>query len=390
MELSKTASSIKGSATIALNAKAQALRGEGKKVFNFTVGEPDFNTFEIAKEAGIKAIMENKSRYTDASGLIDLKNAISEKFRRENNLEYSAKQIIVNNGAKQSLYNVFLAILDKDDEVLIPKPAWLSYKEQICLAGGIPKFVDSGKNFEIKAGDLEKNVSAKTRAILINSPSNPAGAVIKKRELEKIADLAIEKDLIVISDECYEHFVYGGEKQCSIGSFGNEIFDRTITVNSVSKTYAMTGWRIGYVGGPENMIKGMSNIQSHTTGNPCNIAQYAAIEAFKVPKTELEQRAKEFDNRRKILINEFKEIPEIELIEPKGAFFVFPYIDRLFNSKIKNSTEFCDFLLEKANALLVPGIEFENDNCFRMSYATAENEILEGMEKFKKAIQEIE
>ncbi len=389
MDLSLLASSIKGSATIGLNAKAQQLRAEGKKVFNFTVGEPDFNTFEIAKEAGIKAIKENKSRYTDASGILELKNAISEKFRRENNLEYSAKQIIVNNGAKQSLYNVFLAILNNGDEVLIPKPAWLSYKEQIALAGGKTVFVDSGKNFEIKAENLRESVTSKTSAILINSPNNPTGAVIKKSELEKIAELAIEKNLIVISDECYEHFTYGGEKCESIASFGKEIYERTLTVNSVSKTYAMTGWRIGYIGGPENIIKGISNIQSHTTGNPCNIAQYAAIEAFKVPKSEIEERAREFDKRRKILISEFKKIPEIELVEPKGAFFGFPYINKIFNGKIENSTEFCSYLLNKVNVLVVPGIEFENDNCFRISYTTAENEIVEGIEKIKSAVAEL-
>lgn len=387
--LSRKALEISPSSTLAINALANKMIKEGKKILKFGTGEPDFNPAENVKEAAIKAVKENNSRYTAAAGMPELKQAISEKLKRENGLEYGENQIIVSNGAKHSLMNVMLALLNESDEVIIPKPAWITFKEQVQLAGGIVKWVDTDDNYKLHSESVESAINEKTKAILINSPCNPSGAVFENKELEKVVDLAVKNDLYIISDECYEHFVYDGREFKSIASFSSEAYERTITVNAASKTYAITGWRIGYAAGPEEVVNTMGNIQSHSTSNPCNITQLAVIEALKGEQGFVKKMVKEFDDRRKYTIKHLNEIKGINCPMPEGAFYAFPRVNELYRGNIKNSVDFCNFLLNEAEVALVPGDGFEADECVRFSYASSMDSIAEGIERIKKAVEKI-
>ncbi len=385
-ELNKVAVTIPPSSTMAINAKANQMIADGENILKFGIGEPDFNTPENVKAAGKKAIDDNRSKYTPAAGIPALKNAIIEKLKRENGLEYTPKEVIVSNGGKHSLYNIMIALLNPGDEVIIPIPAWISYKEQVTLAGGKSVFVETDEAFKISAEKVAESVSERTKAIIINSPSNPTGATIEESELRAIAELAVEKGFYIISDEVYEKFVYGGRKFISTASLSEEVKELTLTCNAVSKTYAMTGWRIGYTAGNEAVIKAMGNVQSHSTSNPCSIAQYAAIEAFNGQQNSVGEMIKQFDDRRQYVFKHLNEIEGIKLVEPEGAFYAFPDVSGVFNEKVKGSVEFCDLMLQEAKVALVPGKDFGSDNHIRFSYASSMDDIKEGIERISEAV----
>ena len=377
--LSNRAKNIAPSVTLAITAKAKQMKKEGIDVVGFGAGEPDFDTPDNIKEAAKKAIDEGFTKYTPVPGIPELREAVAKKFQKENNLAYAPDQIIVSNGGKHTLYNIMLAILDKGDEVIIPVPYWVSYEEQVKLAEGKAVFCNTD-NFKIKADLIAEKVTPKTKLLILNSPNNPSGAVCDKNELKKIADLAVEKNFYVVSDEVYEKLIYDGNEHVSIASLNNEIYKRTITVNAVSKTYSMTGWRIGYCAGPADLIKGMSNVQSHTTSNPCSIAQKAALEALNGPQEKAAEMIKAFDERREFMFKRLNEIKGIKCSKPEGAFYCFPDIS---GTGLK-SMEFTEKLLEQEKVAVVPGKDFGNDNCVRLSYATSMENIKKGLDRIEK------
>ena len=377
--LSNRAKNIAPSVTLAITAKAKQMKKEGIDVVGFGAGEPDFDTPDNIKEAAKKAIDEGFTKYTPVPGIPELREAVAKKFQKENNLAYAPDQIIVSNGGKHTLYNIMLAILDKGDEVIIPVPYWVSYEEQVKLAEGKAVFCNTD-NFKIKADLIAEKVTPKTKLLILNSPNNPSGAVCDNNELKKIADLAVEKNFYVVSDEVYEKLIYDGNEHVSIASLNNEIYKRTITVNAVSKTYSMTGWRIGYCAGPADLIKGMSNVQSHTTSNPCSIAQKAALEALNGPQEKAAEMIKAFDERREFMFKRLNEIKGIKCSKPEGAFYCFPDIS---GTGLK-SMEFTEKLLEQEKVAVVPGKDFGNDNCVRLSYATSMENIKKGLDRIEK------
>ena len=381
--LSERVRNIAGSTTLEIDAKAKQLKKDGKDIVNFSAGEPDFNTPENIKQAAIKAINNNLTRYTPAGGIPELKKAIAEKFKRENNIDYNISEILVSCGGKHSLYNILMAILNKGDEVILSVPYWVSYEEMIKLAEAKPVFCNTDKMFKLTADMINNKITDKTKMLILNSPSNPSGAIIDPSEIRKIAALAIEHKLYVVSDEVYEHFIYGNNKHISIASLNDEIKNLTIISNSVSKTYAMTGWRIGYSAGNENIIKVMENLQSHSTGNPSNIAQYAALEALNGPQDNIKQMVKAFDERRKFMCKRLKEIEYINCNEPEGAFYVFPDISETGMT----SMEFASKLLDETLVAVVPGIAFGSDKHIRLSYATSMHEIERGLDRIEKWVK---
>lgn len=377
MELSKKAGNISASITLEITAKANELKKQGIDVISFGAGEPDFNTPKNIIDAAIKAMNEGKTKYTPAGGILELKETICKKFKKDNNLDYKPNQITISTGAKQCIANAFMAILNPGDEVLISVPYWVSYPELVKLADGIPVFVETEKenNYKYSVKDLERFVTDKTKAILINSPNNPTGTVYTKDELEEIADFAKKYDLLIISDEIYEKLIYDGEKHISIASLNEDSYNRTLVINGVSKTYAMTGWRLGYIAASEKITKLMTSIQSHMTSNVNSITQYASIEALNGPVEELELMVKEFEHRRNFMVEKLSKIDHISIIKPSGAFYIMIDISAYFNSKfkdqvIKNSIDFAKVLLEEEKVAVVPGAGFGNDNFIRLSYAT--------------------
>lgn len=396
MELSKKATKISPSLTLAITAKAKQMKVDGIDVIGFGAGEPDFNTPENIQKAAIKAIQEGLTRYTAASGIIELKDAIITKFKNDNNLSYGRNQIIVSTGAKQCLANVFKAILNPGDEVLVPVPYWVSYPELIKLSDGNPVFVNCKEenNFKYTVEDLEKALTVKTKAIIINSPNNPTGTIYNKQELIEIANFAQKHDLIIISDEIYEKLIYGNNTHVSIASLNEDSYKRTIVINGVSKAYAMTGWRIGYAAGDEKIIKLMSNIQSHTTSNPNSIAQYASVEALNGDKTKVEEMILEFKKRREFMVKRVEGIGTLTCIKPDGAFYVMINIKSLigksFNGKnIVGSVDFSSLLLEEEKVAVIPGIAFGLDEYIRLSYATSLKNIEEGLSRIENFMKKL-
>ncbi len=385
--LSDRAGRIAPSATFAMKAKAEALKARGTKVYNFSTGEPDFAMPGISKEAVKEALAKDFTSYTAVSGVPKLKKAIVEKFKRENGLDYEASQVIAGSGAKQILYSIFQGLLNPGDEVIVPSPYWVSYSEQIRLAEGNPIFVETSHEFNLDPIAIEKAVSGKTKAILLNSPCNPTGAVIEKDVLEKIADIAVEKGIFVVSDEVYEHFLYDGARHTSIASLGEEIKEKTLTVNAVSKSYAMTGLRLGWVAGPKEIIKALTSFQGHSSGNPATLSQSAAIAALNSDQKSVAEMRKAFEKRRKMVVAGLSEIEGIECLSPKGAFYVFPYVNGFFKGSIGNSFDFCDAMLENAHVSLVPGGAFGRDECARLSYAASEEMLEKGLEAMKKLLE---
>lgn len=396
MILSRKAQQIEPSITLAITAKAKKMKADGIDVIGFGAGEPDFNTPEYIQKAAIKAIKEGYTKYTPASGIMELKNAIVEKFRKDNGLEYNTSQIIISTGAKQSLANVFAAALNPGDEVIIPVPYWVSYPELVKLQGGVPIFVETEENngFKYTIEKLEKAITKNTKMILINSPNNPTGTVYSKKELEDIANFAKEKDILILSDEIYEKLIYGDTKHVSIASLSGDAYQRTIVINGVSKAYAMTGWRIGYAAANKEIVRLMSNIQSHTTSNPNSIAQYASVAALKGDTSSMDSMVGEFKNRRDYMVNEINRIDGLSCIKPEGAFYVMMNISKTigkkFNDvKIEDSISFSDQLLEREKVAVIPGIGFGMDNYVRLSYATSAENIEKGLDRIGRFIKEL-
>lgn len=394
MELSKKAKQISPSVTLAITAKAKKMKEEGIDVISFGAGEPDFNTPSNIQNAAIEAIKNGKTKYTPSSGINELKNAICKKLKDDNNLYYEPSQIVVSNGAKHSLYNAFFAIINPGDEVIVPVPYWVSYPEIIKLVDGVPVFVQTKEenNFKYTKEDLLKAISSRTKAIILNSPNNPTGTVYLKDDLEMIANIAIEKDLIIISDEIYEKLIYDDIKHISIASLNDEIKKRTIIINGMSKAYSMTGWRIGYTASEENIAKIMSNVQSHATSNPNSIAQYASVEALEGPQSEIEKMRKEFELRRNYMVEKINSIKGLFCKKPQGAFYVMINISNFKNKvikgyEIKSSIDFCNALLEKEKVAAIPGSAFGSDDYIRLSYATSMDNIIKGLERIENFVR---
>ncbi len=396
MKLSNKAMQISPSLTLAITAKAKKMKADGIDVIGFGAGEPDFNTPKNIQEAGIKAMQEGLTRYTAASGITELKDAIVNKFKVDNNLIYKPSQIVISTGAKQCLANALQAILNPGDEVLVGAPYWVSYPELIQLADGKAVFVDTKEEnaFKLTVEALEKATTNKTKAFILNSPNNPTGTVYTKEELVKLAEFAKEKDILIISDEIYEKLLYGVEGHISIASISEDAYNRTIVINGVSKAYAMTGWRIGYVATSEEITKLMSNIQSHTTSNPCSISQYASVEALNGDQSEVENMKKQFKARRDFMVDRINSINNLSCVKPEGAFYVMVNISKIlgkeFDGKIiKDSLTFSDLLLEKEKVAVVPGIAFGVDNFIRLSYATSMDNIKNGLDRIEKFVNSI-
>ncbi|MBC8527573.1 MAG: pyridoxal phosphate-dependent aminotransferase [Candidatus Cloacimonetes bacterium] len=392
MSISERVKKLKPSATIATATKAKEMQAKGIDVINFGVGEPDFPTPEYIKSAAKKAIDENYTHYTATAGMLELRNAICEKFKKDNNLEYKPKNIMVSSGAKNCIMNILLAICNYKDEVLLPIPYWVSYLSQIIMADAIPKLVKPEKsNFKISAKNIEKNISPKVKAIIINSPNNPTGIVYSRKELEKIAKLAVRYDLIVISDEIYERLIYDKTEHISIASLP-EMKNRTIVINGVSKAYAMTGWRLGYAAGPKEIINSALKIQGHSTSCANSITQRAVITALLEEDDSVEKMRREFEKRRNFLIEKLNSISNIKCAVPKGAFYAMPDISYYLkqNKKgVKTSVDLCDFLLENYHIALVAGSAFGIEGFVRFSYANSMKNIKEGVKRFEKGLKDL-
>ncbi|MEG2017660.1 MAG: pyridoxal phosphate-dependent aminotransferase [Clostridium sp.] len=396
MMLSQKAMEISPSLTLAISAKAKKMKSEGLDVIGFGVGEPDFDTPKAIKDAGIKAIEAGYTRYTPASGTIELKQAIVEKFKGDNGLIYKTSQIVVSNGAKQSLDNAFKAILNPGDEVIVGSPYWVSYPELIRLSDGVPVMVETNEEdcFKFTIEQLEKVVTEKTKAIVLNSPSNPTGAIYDKNELEKIAEFAQKHDIIIISDEIYEKLIYGEKLHTSIASISEDAYNRTIVINGVSKAYAMTGWRIGYAAASEQIASLMSNVQSHTTSNPCSISQYASVEALIGDQTPVVNMNKEFEKRRNFMVERVNTIDNLSCVKPDGAFYVMVNISKVIGKEIdgkviESSMVFSDLLLEKEKVAVVPGVAFGVDEFIRLSYATSIENIKNGLNRIERFVGDL-
>lgn len=396
MELSRKAQAIEPSLTLAITAKAKEMKEKGIDVISFSAGEPDFNTPKNIINAAIKAMEDGNTKYTSVNGILQLREAICKKFKGDNGLEYNPSQIVVSTGAKQSLANTFLAILNPGDEVIVSTPYWVSYPELIKLADGKPVFVegDEKSNYKFTKENLEKAVTAKTKAIVLNTPNNPTGTIYNKEELEVIADFAKKYDIIIISDEMYEKLIYDNENHISIASLSKDAYERTIVINGLSKSYAMTGWRIGYCAASEKIAKLMISIQSHVTSNVCSITQYAALEALNGPQDEITKMINEFEKRRNYMINRIESIDNLSIVKPKGAFYIMINIENCLgkeiNGKILNdSMEFCASLLENEKLAVIPGKAFGLNNYIRVSYATSMEAIKEGLNRIESFIKKL-
>lgn len=396
MELSRKAQAIEPSLTLAITAKAKEMKEKGIDVISFSAGEPDFNTPKNIINAAIKAMEDGNTKYTSVNGILQLREAICKKFKDDNGLEYNPSQIVVSTGAKQSLANTFLAILNPGDEVIVSTPYWVSYPELIKLADGKPVFVegDEKSNYKFTKENLEKAVTAKTKAIVLNTPNNPTGTIYNKEELEVIADFAKKYDIIIVSDEMYEKLIYDNENHISIASLSKDAYERTIVINGLSKSYAMTGWRIGYCAASEKIAKLMISIQSHVTSNVCSITQYAALEALNGPQDEITKMINEFEKRRNYMINRIESIDNLSIVKPKGAFYIMINIENCLgkeiNGKILNdSMEFCASLLENEKLAVIPGKAFGLNNYIRVSYATSMEAIKEGLNRIESFIKKL-
>ena len=386
MHISKRAGAVSGSITLEINARANELKAQGEDVVSFGAGEPDFPTPSWIIEEAKAAMDRGETRYTPASGTMKLKKAICGKLERENGLHYAPDEIVVSNGAKHSLFNACMAILDEGDEVIIPAPYWVTYPELVRMAGGVPVFVEtkSENGYVMTAADFEAAITPKTRALILNTPSNPCGAMYSEPQLAELAKIAIAHDLIVISDEIYEALCYDGERQVSIASLDG-MRERTIVVNGLSKAYAMTGWRIGYTA---------ANYQSHATSNPNSIAQAAAVAALNGPTDDLEAMVAEFQARRDLMIRMIEDTGVLTCTHPKGAFYIMVDISRCFGKKcgdavITDSMSFCQCLLDDRKVAVVPGKAFGADNCVRLSYATGRANIEKGLSRIAAFVADL-
>jgi aspartate aminotransferase len=391
LDLSVRAQAVKPSSTLALTARVKELKAQGIDIVGFGAGEPDFNTPNNINEAAIKAINEGFTRYTTASGTDELKSAVCKKFKEFNNINYKPEQIVISNGGKHSLTNVFCAILNPGDEVIIPAPYWLSYPEIVMLAGGTPVFISANKskNYKITAEQIEEACTQKTKALILNTPNNPSGMIYTRKELEDIAAVAIKKNIYVISDEMYENLVYGDEKHISIASFNEEIYKRTITCCGVSKSYAMTGWRIGYTGSSVEIAKLMGSIQSHQTSNPNTIAQKAAMEALNGSQNTVILMNEEFNRRREYIADRVKKMPYIDALTPLGAFYLFVDVSEVLTQCYKgeiveNVNKLIDILVKDYSVVVIPCEDFGFADHIRLSYAISMEQIKKGMDRIEE------
>lgn len=395
-KLSERLNRLAPSATLAMSQKSSEMKAQGIDVINLSVGEPDFNTPDHIKTAAKEAIDENYSKYSPVPGYPDLRKAIVDKLHRENQLDYEVAEILVSNGAKQSVCNTLMALVDEGDEVIIPAPYWVSYPQMVKLAGGNPTIVKTGfaQEFKISPEQLEAAITPKTKVIILCSPSNPTGNVYSQSELEGLAHVILKhEDLYVIADEIYEHINYVGKHE-SIAQFPG-MKERTIIVNGISKAYAMTGWRIGYIAAPEWIVKGCNKLQGQYTSGPCSISQRAAIAAYTQSQACVEEMRQAFQRRRDLIVKLAKDIHGLEVIEPKGAFYLFPKCNYFFGKStngyyIKNSTDLSMYLLEKAHVATVGGDAFGEPNCLRMSYATSDENIQEAFRRIKNALEQLQ
>ncbi|UKK48837.1 pyridoxal phosphate-dependent aminotransferase [Prevotella sp. E9-3] len=394
-QLSNRLQRLAPSATLAMSQKSSEMKAQGIDVINLSVGEPDFNTPDHIKEAAKRAVDENYSRYSPVPGYPELRRAIVDKLKRENDLDYSINEILVSNGAKQSVCNTVMSLVNPGEEVIIPAPYWVSYPQMAKLAGGEPVFVEATfeQNFKMTAEQLEAAITPKTRLIILCSPSNPTGSVYNKEELRALANIILKhEDLFVLADEIYEHINYVGHHE-SIAQFPG-MKERTIIVNGVSKAYAMTGWRIGYIAAPEWIVKGCNKLQGQYTSGPCSVSQKAAEFAYTQSQECVEQMRQAFERRRNLIVELAKGIPGLEVNVPEGAFYLFPKCSSFFGKSdgettINNSTDFAMYLLEKGHVATVGGDAFGDPNCFRMSYATSDDNIREAMRRIAEVLAKL-
>ena len=397
MELSKRAMSIKASTTMAISSKAAEMKAAGLPVVTFGAGEPDFNTPEHIRQAGIDAINNGQTRYTPAAGTPALRQAVCDKLKKDNGLDYEPAQIVISNGAKHSLMNTFMAILNEGDEVIIPAPFWLSYSEMVRIAGGVPVIIYTKKEnqFMMTKEELEQAYTEKTKAIVLTSPSNPTGQVMSKDDLQMIADFAVAHDLFVLSDEIYEKLIYDEDKQhISIASLGKEIYDRTIVINGVSKSYAMTGWRIGYTAAPLAVSKLMASLQSHMASNPNSIAQAATVAALNGPQDCVAEMLVEFKKRRDYIFEREEAIPMLSALKPQGAFYLFVDVSGTYGKSyegavINSAADFATILLDQKYVAVVPCADFGMPDYIRLSYATSMEIIKEGMDRIEALVKDL-
>ena len=396
LTLSRKAAQVKPSSTLAITAKAKELRAEGIDVVGFGAGEPDFNTPENINEAAIAAIKSGFTKYTPASGTAELKKAVSRKFEEFNGLHYGTDQIVISNGGKHSLTNIFQAIMNPGDEVIIPAPYWLTYPEIVKLCDGVPVYVYGTKDFgyKVTARQIENVVTDKTKAVILNTPNNPTGMVYSEGELRAIADVAVKNDIYVVADEMYENLIYGDKKHVSIASLGEEIYKRTITCSGLSKSYSMTGWRIGYTGSSVEIAKLMGSIQSHQTSNPNSIAQKAALEALRGPQDAVTAMREEFDQRRKYMYERVSQMPLVDALEPEGAFYTFvDFTDVLEKSykgvRIGTASRVAEILIEDYKVAVVPCQDFGFDNFIRLSYAISMEDIKKGLDRIEEFVSSL-
>jgi aspartate aminotransferase len=385
------------SSTLAVQAKAKALRAQGVDVISFGAGEPDFDTPERIKEAAVQALRRGQTKYTEVAGIPELRAAVCQKFKRDNGLDYQPDEVLVSCGAKHALFNAVVALLNPGDEVLVPSPYWVSYPEQARLVGAVPVAVETREatGFDLDPGRLRAALTPRTKLIVLNTPNNPTGAVFSPAALEAVAKLVVETKLLVVSDECYEALTFEG-RHVSIASLDPEVKARTLVVNTCSKAYAMTGWRIGYAAGPREVIRAMTDVQSQVTSNPSSVAQWAAVEALAGPQDEVAKMAGEFDRRRRLIVAGLNTLPGVSCVMPKGAFYAFANVSGLFGRRAKGqaaplrgSVAVAAFLLEQARVAVVPGVDFGSDDHVRLSYATSDALIAEGLARMGAAIREL-
>ncbi|MGG1337818.1 aspartate transaminase AspB [Bacillus subtilis] len=390
MKLAKRVSALTPSTTLAITAKAKELKAAGHDVIGLGAGEPDFNTPQHIIDAAVRSMNEGHTKYTPSGGLAELKNSIAEKFKRDQNIEYKPSQIIVCTGAKHALYTLFQVILDEEDEVIIPTPYWVSYPEQVKLAGGKPVYVEGleENHFKISPEQLKNVITEKTKAIVINSPSNPTGVMYTEEELSALGEVCLEHDILIVSDEIYEKLTYGGKKHVSIAQLSDRLKEQTVIINGVSKSHSMTGWRIGYAAGSEDIIKAMTNLASHSTSNPTSIAQYGAIAAYNGPSEPLEEMREAFEHRLNTIYAKLIEIPGFSCVKPEGAFYLFPNAKEAAQScGFKDVDEFVKALLEEEKVAIVPGSGFGSPENVRLSYATSLDLLEKAIERIKRFVE---
>lgn len=393
LQISKKAGAVSSSPTLAIDSKFKQMKQQGIAVVGFGAGEPDFNTPDNIKNAAIDAINNNFTKYTPASGTLELKKAVCDKIKRDTGLEYTPANIVISNGGKHSLTNTFMCICDHGDEVILPAPYWVSYPEMIKLADGIPVLINTTEEngFKFTIEQLKAAITPKTRALVLNTPSNPTGMLYSKAELEEIAKIAVENNIYVVFDEIYEKLVYDGE-HVNIATFGDEIRDLTIIVNGLAKTYAMTGWRIGYIAANEKLAKAMGNIQSHATSNPNSVAQAAAVEALNGDQSFIDDMKKTYIERKNYMVERINSIEGISCLNPDGAFYIFMNVKNVlgkehYGKMINSASELCEDILERALVALVPSEGFGIDGYVRLSYATSMDVIKTGLDRIEKYLK---